>query len=628
MRIETKISIGILLLGIIAAGFYWFELELPDNKTDSQPIEERVILPKYSANMYQQIPEVQRYLTDLKHAIQNGQSVLPLEDSELDSGAKIAQTLLLTNHQFLQDTTRGDKILHNDMMSIRPAIISVLNADQQVVCQKHTCYQAEKYNYVTNSTTRAIVDVDDKAVLSVQNYSNMQPDISLRLTRIAQQIAINAPEVIKELKYTPAIKDMSMANVRAALKESPCENSAHLCVAPTFADHQNQEALWAIVDLTDLKLAAAKWAGLGKTTTPACISERSLQNRVIMKNYCQKETVLEKNGWQFDYRLTGSDGLEIRNASFQGDMVFTSAKIVDWHVSYQQKKGVTLDTTVEAYIEGRRVEFNRDDDDNYFFGYNDAMGCPMFSTSVVLPFNGPQTRDLTDSNDQTTGFYITQDFRNPKWPMACNYRYENRFEFYNDGSFRVVGGNKGRGCGDNAIYRPVMRIDMAIDEKETFYQYNQQQWQQWNQEQQHIYSKESVYLENKYLYKITAQNNDQQGYYIEPNRGQFSDSSRGDFATLFATLFKPEEGDQDLLTLGSCCNLKQEGVEPFQDPVESIDGENIIIWYVPRIQNDTTEGNEYCWADTVIGNNGNLEVKEWPCYVGPKFVPIVQDATG
>ncbi len=36
--------------------------------------------------------------------------------------------------------------------------------------------------------------------------------------------------------------------------------------------------------------------------------------------------------------------------------------------------------------------------------------------------------------------------------MACNYRYENRFEFYFDGSFRVVGVNKGRGCGDQSQY--------------------------------------------------------------------------------------------------------------------------------------------------------------------------------
>jgi hypothetical protein len=399
------------------------------------------------------------------------------------------------------------------------------------------------------------------------------------------------------------------------MKESPCENTNHLCVAPTFTDHKKEQALWAVVDLTELRLAAAKWAGLGKTTTPACVSERTLQNRYIMKNFCQKETHLEKNGWKITYRLTGSDGLEIRDASYKGKAILTSAKIVDWHVSYQQKGGEKLDTTTETYIEGRRVEFLRGDNGDYLFGYNDAMGCPMFSTSVVLPFNGPQVRELKSSD----GFMLTQDFRNPKWPMACNYRYENRFEFYNDGAFRVVGVNKGRGCGDNAIYRPVMRIDMALGEKESFYSKESKSdaWRVWEKEGVEMVKEEGA---GKYPYKIVSSDN--VGYYIEPNHGQFGDNSHGDNATLFATLFKSSEGDKDLLTLGSCCNLNEEGVERYMEAKESIAQSNIVLWYVPRIRNNAKKGEEYCWADTVIGDDGNLKVQVWPCTVGPKFVPI------
>ena len=151
-----------------------------------------------------------------------------------------------------------------------------------------------------------------------------------------------------------------------------------------------------------------------------------------MENFCQKNTELEKNGWKLTYRITGSDGLEIINASYKGKEVLKSAKIVDWHVSYKQKGAKDLDRSTPTIIEGRLVEYNIEDDDNYLFGYNDAMGCPMFSTSVVLPFNAPQTKRLKSDD----GFMLTQDYRNPKWPMACNYRYENRFEFYDDGAFQ------------------------------------------------------------------------------------------------------------------------------------------------------------------------------------------------
>ena len=614
MNKETKISIGILIIGLLGLAIYWFMPQAPVEQVSNPPLikkEEQVILPQYEKSIYQNIPEVQSYLSDLRDLVKKGKSVLPLENQELDSVAKKVQTLLLADANFLADTKEGNTSLHNDMMRILPALVSSLDDKTAKLCASTTCYQAEKYNFVTNSTTRAIVDAEALKVLDIQHYNNMQPDISLRLTHMAQQIALHAPEVSKELGFTPSKKDITMANVRGTMKESPCENTNHLCVAPTFTDHAKAQALWAVVDLTELKLAAAKWAGLGKTTTPACISERSLQNRYIMKNFCEKDTFLEKNGWKIRYRLTGSDGLEVRDASFKGTSVFTSVKIVDWHVSYQEKGGENLDTTTDTYIAGRHVEYLRGEGGNYLFGYNDAMGCPMFSTSVVLPYNGPQVKTLKTSD----GFMLTQDYRNPKWPMACNYRYENRFEFYNDGAFRIVGVNKGRGCGDHAIYRPVMRIDMAIDKNESFYSGDT------------LWTTEGVgrvapIPTHKYPYKIVSSNNPDKGYYIEPNHGQFGDNSRGDHATIFATKFHANEGDKDLLTLGSCCDLKDDGVEQYLKNSESIVASNIVLWYVPRIHNDTKAGEEYCWADTRIDDSGNLAVQVWPCTVGPKFIPL------
>ena len=622
MKQETKISIAILLLGLIGLTYYWFqESTTPTLSTEEKSKlvrEERIILPQYSAETYRDVPEVRAYLEELRELVKEGKAVLPLESSELDSLGELAQDILLQDKTFLKDTVESGKPLHNDMMRIRPAIVSVLDERSQKVCNTHRCYQAEKYNYVTNSTTRAIVDVDKKEVIEVNHYPSMQPDISLRLKHIAQAIALHAPEVAKELKSRPRREDMSMANVRGALQGSPCQNSEHLCVAPTFSDHKREQALWAIVDLTDFTLAAAKWAGLGKTTTPACISERSLQNRYIMKNFCEKDSYLEQNGWRLSYRLTGSDGLEIIDASFKGEPVLKSAKIVDWHVAYEGKGEVDSSGGVE--MAGRQVEFVKGESGKFFFGYNDAMGCPMFSTSVVLPFNAPLVKALYDENREKVGFYLTQDFRNPKWPMACNYRYENRFEFYDDGAFRVVGVNKGRGCGENAIYRPVMRIDMALGGEEHFAKYDGA-WQSLLTEQQDFQKDAVAYAEEKYLYKITDKSS-QRGYYIEPNKGQFHDQSRGDNATIFLTKFKESEGSQDLLTLGSCCNLEEDGVERYLSKNESIDGEDIVVWYVPRIKNDARAGHEYCWADTVIGEDGNLEVRTFPCIVGPKFVPI------
>ena len=621
MSKELKVSFVILLLGVIGLSVYWFG----EDNSKKEIISERIVLPNHKATLYLELPKIKSYLNDVKKEIENGRAILPLDASEMDSFGIKAQTLLLQDRDFLFDTKDPNgKLLHNDMMSIRPAITSVLNVQSQEVCKTSKCYQALKYNFVTNTTTRAIVDVDNLKVLEVKRFSKMQPDISLRLRRIAEEIAMNAPEIKKELGRSPKFKDMSMANVRGSLNGSACENADHLCVAPTFSYHDKEEALWAIIDLTDLKLAAAKWAGLGKTSTPACISERSLQNRQIMENFCQKDTTHKEDDWRLSYRITGSDGLEVINATFQGEKIIKSAKIVDWHVAYKAKEGASsLDTSIDSYVEGRRVEYIKGDNDAFFFGYNDAMGCPMFSTSVVLPFNAPRINPIL-KDGKKVGFSLLQDYRNPKWPMACNYRYENRFEFYDDGAFRVVGVNKGRGCGKNAIYRPVMRIDMEVSDQEEFYSYEQnstENWNRWLVEGSDFQRDAKHYAKDKYLYKITTANQPEKGYYIEPNRGQFGDGSRGDNATIFVTLYKENEGEQDLMTLGSCCKLSEEGVERYFEKVENIEGKNIVFWYVPRVRNDAREGYEYCWADTVL-EDGDLKVKVWPCDVGPMFVPI------
>lgn len=606
MRQENKISIAILLFGFLAIALYWFA-----EPKEYSLEEERIILSKERSSFYRELPLVKAYLKDLK----KHPNILPLEDNELDDNAKKVQAFLLKNRNFLADTMTGKgEFLHNEMMSIRPAIMSVLNPKSQKICKRDSCYEAIKYNFVTNTTSRAIVEVKAKRLLELKRFKNMQPDISLRLRKIAQEIALNSPKIKKELGETPSIKDMSMANVRASLNNSPCENKMHLCVAPTFSYHDKEEALWAIVDLTDLKLAAAKWAGLGKTTTPSCINERTLQNREIMEKYCRNNTLYKEDNWELSYRITGSDGLEVIDASYKGKAVLTSAKIVDWHVAYEGKGELT--STNEIVLAGRQVEFVKGEN-KFLFGYNDAMGCPMFSTSVVLPFNAPRVYPL-QKEGKKVGFYLVQDYRNPKWPMACNYRYENRFEFYTDGSFRVVGVNIGRGCGEKAIYRPVMRIDMAI-ENEVFYKYDGS-WNKWLTEGQDLQREARFYAQDKYLYKI--QNEKGQGYYIEPNRGQFHDGSRGDNAKVFVTRFKEDEGALDLLTLGSCCKLDEDGVERYLENHENIEGKELVFWYVPKVQNDARVGHEYCWADSIL-ENGRLVVKEYPCAVGPKFVPIL-----
>jgi hypothetical protein len=49
----------------------------------------------------------------------------------------------------------------------------------------------------------------------------------------------------------------------------------------------------------------------------------------------------------------------------------------------------------------------------------------------------------------------------------------------------------------------------------------------------------------------------------------------------------------------------------------------LVFWYVPQMKNDGAAGSEYCWADTQV-KNGVQNIKVWPCYSGPMFVPVSQ----
>ena len=84
-------------------------------------------------------------------------------------------------------------------------------------------------------------------------------------------------------------------------------------------------------------------------------------------------------------------------------------------------------------------------------------------------------------------------------------------------------------------------------------------------------------------YKINTSAN--QGFYIEPSKGQFNDGGRGDNAYTYITRFdvQKEEGENDLVTIGPCCNTNfEQGPEKFinQESINNTDvyKRQILVW--------------------------------------------------
>ena len=548
------------------------------------------------------IPALAAYEAQRQAALQADPPILLLDDAELSEEGRLAQSTALQHPQFVELTRDPDtgQPLRNEIMSLRPALPSDLTDSTARRCGQNSCYRVELYHYAYNAATVAIVDVDTPTVVAVNTSRRTQPELNKRLTELATQLAINAPEVktaLRDLGVTVEETSAVMPNIKTALNGSRCERSLHLCVAPTFL--VGDQAVWAIVDLTARQLVGVRLTDLGDSGPPPIVTERTLQNEYVMTNFCNRSNSLNRADWELDYLITGSDGLMISNVRFQGQPVLQQAKLVDWHVSYSWKEG---------------------------FGYSDAVGCPMFSSASVVAFNGPHVEDLIE-NGEPVGFALMQDFRSPVWPLPCNYRYENRYEFYHDGRFRIIAANYGRGCGNQGVYRPVLRIDLAggsDNSSETLAEWQGQTWQSWHTEQWQLQSEDTAYTTEGYQYRFSR--TDGSGYYILPGQGQFDHNREGDQAYLYVTVkdANRDEGESDLITIGPCCNTDhQQGPEKFMEPPESLTNQELVLWYVPQLPNDDTPGAEYCWADSTL-TEGIPTAVAWPCYAGPMFVPFTE----
>ncbi|MBI3388558.1 MAG: hypothetical protein HY027_12535 [Deltaproteobacteria bacterium] len=511
--------------------------------------------------------------------------------SDVDATQALAQQIAIRDPRFVTNVSAAGQPLRNEIFNIYPARASDVTADTKQ-CAASPCYRVEMYNYAHNLTTVAMVDVRERRIVAVKTLADSQPDIPPSLQRLATDIATNAPEVRDALGATPDARTAVMASTKTALNGTRCQRSHHLCVAPTFVT--GPRALWAIVDLTDSVLVGTRWTDLGQVSGRA-VTERSLQNDVVKTMYCQHTTPFERAGWRFDYMLTSSDGLRISNLRYHDTDVLESAKLVDWHVSYSRTAG---------------------------FGYSDAIGCPVFSQAAVVAFQGPTIDDIR-AGDQVVGFVVIQKFWSDRWPLPCNYYYVQHFEFYDDGRFRIVGGNVGRGCGEQGTYRPVLRI--AFAGPNTIASWDGSAWQDWTHEQWRLQA-DGAYTDAGYQYRVRRPGDG--GFYVEPGRGQFADGGRGDNAYVYVTRHHDDkdEGDSDMITIGPCCNEDHaQGPEKFIDASpEDITARALVMWYVPQMRIDGTPGHEYCWADSTLVD-GVYVAKEYPCYAGPMFVPFAHD---
>lgn len=467
----------------------------------------------------------------------------------------------------VQDATRsttGERLLA-EVMAVATARAGDLPPALTARCPPTACVRVVIYIYPLNTSVTAIVD-DRTQVVAVQPLADSQPEIPRELADLATRIAVASPETAQALGMTPTAAMASMSATKTSVVGTPCERSHHLCVSPVFT--WGAQALWTIVDLTDLRLiAAATWTDQGASAQRRAVSEATLQDAALAP-LCDTPQILERDGWKASYLLTSSDGLELRDVSFQGRLLLTSAKVVDWHVGYRG----TNDQRV---------------------GFSDAIGCPVFSSAAIIPYDLPT---ITDGPGE--GFTLGITFRSPNWPQPCNYQYTFTATFGQDGTLTVEAGNEGRGCGIEGVYHPVLRLalpatadpTLSVDDPDL-----------------------PITTEGQATWPAGTDHHIVAGpVQITPLWGD------AEQAYVYWSVAKAAEGQGDLPSIGECCRLdNHQGPEAFVEPAEPLTGDT-VLWYVPTI---TNAEQVRCWADMVL-QDGMLVPQIWPCRSGMQITLV------
>lgn len=484
----------------------------------------------------------------------------------------LAQDLALSDTR-VQSYTLGKR---SEVMGVQP--VGMHFTEAAAACATANCQQVNIYNYDDNATITTLVNVDSRQVLDVLYQPDTQVGVNSRLAQRAIEI-IYADQQISQL-LGRAISVEEIMPMDASMNDTTC-GSTHQCAGATFFAANNHDILWVMVDMTDEKIVGYHW-----TNSDPNSSEEAAP--YVTPDGCPPAGNVNRDGWTLNYETTGSDALRVYDAYYNGQLVLKSVKLVEWHADYGSS------------------------------GYRDSTGCGGGGGFPIYPYGNTVVSDLMAGPD-VVGFEVVQDFRMGSWGSSCNYRYEQHVQFYTDGRFRVSSLAYGKGCGTNSMYRPVVRIDVAVDgdSNDQFSLWNGTTWVDQNTEfyrtpyaganGPHSYDSEGA------IARVgdTVTN---QGYYIVPDEGQFGTNSRGDDPFLYVTQHKPAEGDTDLAQpIGQCClDDHQQGPDLYVN-AEPIDDRNLVIWYVPQMLTDVTPGNYYCWTVTTS--------EYYPCWGGPMFVP-------
>ncbi|HFC12695.1 MAG TPA: hypothetical protein ENJ56_07615, partial [Anaerolineae bacterium] len=434
-----------------------------------------------------------------------GNTTVPLAEKAISAEQSQAQTVALTSRAL----SRSNLSARTEVFQIAP--LPNFRPNQRDLCATATCYQVDIYDYETGRATTVIVDITNSQILDIFQLENSHPMYSEAVALRAKALMINNAEVVEAVGRPIQSKEIMLMDGYHADVEG-CDGR-NLCLTNVFVVDSGN--VWVTVNMQKNEVAGIWWTSRALDGAEAGRLKET-ESADTRGGFCNDTYSHTAGGWDVNYRISNTDGLYAYNISYQGETVVDSIKLVEWHADY----------TVQNTSGGGPT------------GFVDYTTCGVGSGSgfPIVAYVAPEIRPITEMGQQI-GFEIVQDYRMSSWGNTCNYRYEQHYQFYNDGRWRVVGGSYGRGCGnaqlEEAVYRPVLRIDLTPAVTGEHFDYWDSTANNWTESTFEDWFGEGRPGHNGdrfpansdgYAFRIRGGVKD---YYIEPGIGQFKDGGTG-----------------------------------------------------------------------------------------------------
>jgi hypothetical protein len=406
-------------------------------------------------------------------------------------------------------------------------------------CGPAECLLVTFYDYDYGGTVEAVVNLDSATLVATWREQLARPGATAQVVPRALAAAADDPRVTSVLGDVRQSVPM-MVPMSVWLADDACRQA--WCVDLTFmAPDESGRVFHVVVNMEEDQVARTFYTRSRPDrsyTAPEAQATR-------YDNGCH-----EQYGWDVCWEMTVHDGIDFYGASFDGRLVFSSAKITQVEVYYPSWPG----------------------------GYRDEIG----HNASVPAYYGTQIVDLGD------GFEVRQIYTEfLRWPNCiCCYRYEQIMRFFGDGSFEPHFTSFGPGCDDLSTYRPFWRIDVDLDgpDNDRVWQWQGGTWREVLEERQlQLFgelSTEGAQLfmsggGEHYLWKPVA-----------------TDPLGQDEAFLFLLRYHEDEGVGPVAP-GPALTYYPPAGWLNQEPLS---GENVVVWYIPILK--TRHGDPWwCMPD-------------------------------